>query len=42
MRWAAIGRVQECHIGRDFLLIYEPNANKVNFVCLGTHAELFE
>jgi mRNA interferase YafQ len=33
---------QECHIGGDFLLIYELSAAKVVFVRLGTHTELFE
>jgi mRNA interferase YafQ len=37
--WAGF---QECHIGGDFLLIYELNPAKVVFVRLGTHAELFE
>lgn len=37
--WAGF---QECHIGGDFLLIYELSAAKVVFVRLGTHAELFE
>ncbi|HEX3754477.1 MAG TPA: type II toxin-antitoxin system YafQ family toxin [Rhizomicrobium sp.] len=33
---------QECHIGGDFLLIYQLTATKVVFTRLGTHAELFE
>jgi mRNA interferase YafQ len=36
---------RECHIGGDFLLIYQLHggANElVNFVRAGTHAELFE
>lgn len=33
---------QECHIGGDFLLIYQLTASKVGFVRLGTHSELFE
>lgn len=37
---------RECHIGGDFLLIYQlhgSGANElVNFVRAGTHAELFE
>jgi mRNA interferase YafQ len=35
---------RECHIGGDFLLIYQLNGdgNVVIFVRAGTHAELFE
>jgi mRNA interferase YafQ len=33
---------RECHIGSDFLLIYQIEGNSVNFVRTGTHAELFE
>ncbi len=35
---------RECHIGGDFLLIYEidEKSNIVVFVRAGTHAELFE
>ena len=37
---------RECHIGGDFLLIYQLQGNGnnaiVNFVRAGTHAELFE
>ncbi len=33
---------RECHIGGDFLLIYQIEGNRVNFVRAGTHAELFE
>ena len=33
---------RECHIGGDFLLIYQLEGNRVNFVRAGTHAELFE
>ena len=33
---------RECHIGGDFLLIYEIDGNIINFVRTGTHAELFE
>ncbi|OZA82627.1 MAG: addiction module toxin RelE [Azorhizobium sp. 39-67-5] len=33
---------RECHIGGDFLLIYQIEENKINFVRAGTHAELFE
>jgi mRNA interferase YafQ len=32
---------RECHIGGDFLLIYQVEANAINFVRAGTHAELF-
>ena len=33
---------RECHIGGDFLLIYQISGNLINFVRAGTHAELFE
>ena len=33
---------RECHIGGDFLLIYRIEANRLNFIRAGTHAELFE
>jgi mRNA interferase YafQ len=33
---------RECHIGGDFLLIYQIDGNRINFVRAGTHAELFE
>lgn len=33
---------RECHIGGDFLLIYQLNGNTVIFVRAGTHAGLFE
>ena len=33
---------RECHIGGDFLLIYQVEGNSINFVRTGTHAELFE
>ncbi|HWE06743.1 MAG TPA: type II toxin-antitoxin system YafQ family toxin [Rhizomicrobium sp.] len=33
---------RECHIGGDFLLIYQVEGNQLNFVRAGTHAELFE
>ena len=33
---------RECHIGGDFLLIYQLEGNAINFVRAGTHAELFE
>ena len=32
---------RECHIGGDFLLIYQTDDNAINFVRAGTHAELF-
>ena len=32
---------RECHIGGDFLLIYQVEGNSINFVRTGTHAELF-
>lgn len=32
---------RECHIGGDFLLIYEIEGKLINFVRAGTHAELF-
>src|SRR5579864_6813223 len=32
---------RECHIGGDFLLIYQLSGNRINFVRTGTHAELF-
>jgi len=33
---------RECHVGGDFLLIYQCNSSMVVFVRSGTHAELFE
>lgn len=33
---------RECHVGGDFLLIYQINGNQLIFVRCGTHAELFE
>ena len=33
---------RECHIGGDFLLIYQVERNAINFVRAGSHAELFE
>ena len=33
---------RECHIGGDFLLIYQVTGNAINFVRAGTHSELFE
>ena len=32
---------RECHIGGDFLLIYQVGDNTVHFVRAGTHSELF-
>jgi mRNA interferase YafQ len=32
---------RECHIGGGFLLIYQLEANSINFVRSGTHSELF-
>lgn len=32
---------RECHIGGDFLLIYQVQADQINFVRAGTHSELF-
>ena len=32
---------RECHIGGDFLLIYQTETNGINFVRSGTHSELF-
>ena len=32
---------RECHIGGDFLLIYQVEGNRINFVRTGTHSELF-
>lgn len=33
---------RECHVGGDFLLIYQCDANMVIFVRAGTHSDLFE
>lgn len=33
---------RECHIGGDFLLIYQVDGNSLIFVRAGTHSELFE
>ncbi len=33
---------RECHIGGDFLLIYQLEGNTVIFVRTGTHPDLFE
>jgi mRNA interferase YafQ len=32
---------RECHVGGDFLLIYQVTGNAINFVRAGTHSELF-
>ena len=32
---------RECHIGGDFLLIYQTEGKWINFVRCGTHSELF-
>ncbi|MBX9907180.1 MAG: type II toxin-antitoxin system YafQ family toxin [Beijerinckiaceae bacterium] len=32
---------RECHIGGDFLLIYQVDGSFINFVRTGTHSELF-
>ncbi len=33
---------RECHVGGDFLLIYQVEGDALNFVRVGTHSELFE
>ncbi|WP_082086156.1 type II toxin-antitoxin system YafQ family toxin [Komagataeibacter europaeus] len=33
---------QECHVGGDFLLIYQKDEEKIVFVRTGSHADLFE
>jgi mRNA interferase YafQ len=33
---------RECHVGDDFLLIYQVEDNAINFVRAGAHADLFE
>lgn len=33
---------RECHIGGDFLLIYQVDGQQINFVRIGSHADLFE
>lgn len=33
---------RECHVGGDFLLIYQADKTTITFVRAGTHAELFE
>jgi mRNA interferase YafQ len=32
---------RECHIGGDFLLVYQVHGDCINFVRAGTHSELF-
>jgi mRNA interferase YafQ len=32
---------RDCHIGGDFLLVYQLENNTINFVRAGTQAELF-
>jgi len=33
---------RECHVGGDFLLIYQCDSSMVVFVRAGTHSDLFE
>ena len=33
---------RECHVGGDFLLIYQIESGMINFVRAGTHSHLFE
>ena len=33
---------RECHIGGDFLLVYQLDAVRIIFARAGTHAEMFE
>lgn len=33
---------RECHIGGNFLLIYQIEDDQINFVRAGTHSDLFE
>lgn len=33
---------RECHVGGDFLLIYQIEGQQIIFVRVGTHADLFE
>lgn len=33
---------RECHIGGDFLLIYQIDGTFINFVRTGSHADLFD
>lgn len=32
---------RECHLGGDFLLVYQDDGKLLTFVDLGTHSELF-
>jgi mRNA interferase YafQ len=32
---------RECHVGGDFLLVYQIQGHFINFVRVGTHSELF-
>lgn len=32
---------RECHIGGDFLLVYQDDGHLLTFVDLGSHSELF-
>lgn len=32
---------RECHVGGDFLLIYQADSDSITFIRAGTHAELF-
>ncbi len=32
---------RECHIGGDFLLVYQDDGHLLSFVDLGSHSELF-
>ncbi len=33
---------RECHIEPDWLLIYEPNADELILIRIGTHSDLFK
>ncbi|MCE1182830.1 MAG: type II toxin-antitoxin system YafQ family toxin [Rhodocyclales bacterium] len=33
---------RECHVGGDFLLIYQANEQQIVFVRTGTHSDLFD
>ena len=33
---------RECHVGGDFLLVYQLDGDAIYFARTGTHAELFE
>jgi len=37
-----LANFRECHVGGDFLLMYQLDGNAIVFVRAGTHAELFE